>query len=588
MQIKFKDGNYSDTSAEYTIYYIIAPQDLTSARFAVMFPDGKPNDYTFDYNGAVRTPEMIVKDVDTNKVLKKDVDYDVYYSTKLIPTDGTLVNSNPLPRDPGHNYVYIKGKGTYTGLLYREYNIIADLSEEAGFAKIVTFKDDDTMVNGVSDQFLTGSKIIPTDFDVLLYRNDNTYIKLTRGTDYRVDSSEPNNNWTETGAPVATAYAMGEYYKNSISAGFKLVLDTDAIKISGSDSDTFKYTGYDIKPVYTTNYSNIVVDQITYEKDGTDPTNLVDIGSATATITLKLASTGEPIVDPDTNQTRVWTRKYRIVERPLSDPEVKIICGSKQRFTGEVITPAITVFIESEGNEPKRLVKNVDYTVGAATGVYGSGTISITATDQNKNLAGSGYKDYEIVLGQPVNLTIEENTGTAIKVSWLNDIYADGARLTLTKYDADGNTVSSKVFPENADYTTDSVMTISGLDGSTTYRLEAESVANYNNNLITSAATFMTFTTNISTTDNLTVEDKGNNKVQISWTDTGDISLYYIYRVEADGNGRLLAVIPKSTMSYTNTVKDKGTYTYYIEGYIIQNGQLVQVNKSEPQSVTVR
>ena len=84
--------------------------------------------------------------------------------------------------------------------------------------------------------------------------------------------------------------------------------------------------------------------------------------------------------------------------------------------------------------------------------------------------------------------------------------------------------------------------------------------------------------------------EEAAGKAKISWTVTGDVVHYYIYRADDEtSEGEVIAIIPAATGAYTNTKLTSGaTYYYHIDGYTIEDGKLKKVNSSMHVPVTIQ
>ena len=93
----------------------------------------------------------------------------------------------------------------------------------------------------------------------------------------------------------------------------------------------------------------------------------------------------------------------------------------------------------------------------------------------------------------------------------------------------------------------------------------------------------------IAVTD-ITVESNAAGKATVSWKASGNVIIYDIYRAnDATSDGKLVAIIPATTGSYTNTKLTSGQeYYYYIKGWAVVNGTLTQVTESDHVPVTIK
>ena len=594
-------GNYTSPSNVFTIYYIITPSDMTSDAFKVQFAAGSNDIY--EYTGSLVKPEIVVSNTSDVK-LKEGQDYDVYYSDKEI-TDGNYASAN-APVAPGLGYVYVVGKNSYVGTVSRTYSVKANLSkivENASgnweYGAIVTYKDDaKTMIDqaGIKTQFLTGKEIKPANIGLILFKTGGTIANkgyfTVNPTDYSWEyGSNDEVKYTSTG--WVQAVGNSTYITSSHTTTYKIELDTslidvyiDGVKYEDNKEYPYQFTGADIIPKFTTNYSNIVVDDTKTQYSRTDGTNNKDAeffvkqGEISARLYFKIDSTGAEI---DNYYKDV---KYTITGRKLAD--CTLVMASSQRYTGKQIKPAFTIFIQnSTGQYP--LTEGTDYSVAYGTNIAKTGSITLTALPTSDVVVGEKTGTFKINLGTVGGLTATAS-GDSITAKWVNDIYSDGAVVIVEKVTtaSDGTAVYTEVKNQKFNYST-TTHTFTGLESNTNYRVKAYAYENDNN--ITSTPSFRAVSTGIGGTE-FEISNAVAGRLTLTWPTEGEVKIYRIFRgTEADKSScRMIASYPASTGAFTNSSLTSGqTYYYYLKGYIINSqGVLEQFSESELISETVK
>lgn len=576
-------GNYAGSTTTIKAYFIIGQSSIGDGKFKVQFEredELQLLDYAFDYTGTYITPAVVVSNTSDAK-LKEGTDYRVYYTTELLEDTSTesLIEANKKqPRDPGKGYVYVEGIGSYKGVLYREYKIMANMDQ----CTFVGYKPDgvtiDTSVEGIPDQFLTGQEIDPI-FAVILYRSDGTYMTLTKNTDYTVVVSS-DDNYTTTGKVTITA--KNPYFRGEKVGNFNIALDKSLIKIINFNEE-YMYTGRAIKPDFETNYPNILVDDSlteyfrrTYNPNGsytdvpvTSDDDLKNVGTIAATV--------HWFVESDPTQTGEQTVEYKIIERPIDD--CKVVLAKTQRYTGKAQTPSFTIFLKVEDIDGKARVytlKDSDYTVTYGGEISGTGTITIKGTG---NFSGTRLDNFEIALWPIVNLHVTAYTQDSISVAWARDMYSEGTELDIENLGT-GATQTVRVEGKATSYT------FKNLTGSTKYRISAR--AYVGTGIFSSKDVSIEQATEISTAA-FRVASNSAGSMTITCTNSASVTMYYIYRDDnttSKADDTLIAVIPKSSgaeTSYTNSGLTSGkTYYYYVQGYYLDsNKDLELVSESD-------
>ena len=164
----------------------------------------------------------------------------------------------------------------------------------------------------------------------------------------------------------------------------------------------------------------------------------------------------------------------------------------------------------------------------------------------------------------------------------MKDLYSTGTELELQ---TGGKTVAivKAVGKKNT-------QVFKNLKGSTEYTVLARAYAVVGDDevIFSHKDSSVTDTTDMATAD-MDVVSTSKGKATVTWGTEGTVKVYYIYRASnATDEGTLVAIIPATTGSFTNSKLTSGvTYYFHTVGYGLVDGELAPVNKSEPKKVTV-
>ncbi len=192
---------------------------------------------------------------------------------------------------------------------------------------------------------------------------------LRAGQDYDAALSYNNNTNATTDTSKATVWAVGKgNYKGSTA---KCEFDIEPIKLTAqnttitgfTDGQEFAYTGSAIEPNV-----NVVHSTRGTLRKGTDYTvtyeNNTDVGGAGAA-EVKIVGTG--------NYQGEFQKRFTIIQRDLNDSVVSVQVPASVQYTGEQLTPAVTV---KHGS--KTLTPDTDYTLEYGPNIEkGSGSVKI-------------------------------------------------------------------------------------------------------------------------------------------------------------------------------------------------------------------
>ena len=401
-----------------------------------------------EYEGTAVTPAITVKDGETT--LTKDTDYTVSFA-----------NNDSI----GTATVTVTGMGRYKGTATANFKIVRNASN---------FK-----IGKIDDQVWTGSSIFPP---VVVKYGSKT---LEEGVDYIVNYSSNVN----IGDATVTVTGLG-FYTGTADAGFRIV--RRPITLATIDTISSKtYKGEAIRPSITVRDGNKVltpVDDYTVDYDDN-----IDAGTATVTVTgvgnyceeleTTFTITGRSIIGAsiesipdqtftgsaikpavtvklngatltkDTDYTVTYSENVNAGQAtvtvkgignnsgeksttfdimPKSKNELTIKKVSDQEYTGEAITPNVTIY---DGDT--KLIKNEDYTL-----TYDDSNVKVGSSEImikfKGNYSGTAFTTFNIV---PVTLS-------KTNISAIDDQVCTGKKLYPEVTVKDG----TKVLTEGKDY----------------------------------------------------------------------------------------------------------------------------------------
>ena len=375
------------------------------------------------YNGSEQKAAVTVKTSDNSTVLKENVDYTLSYS-------GDLVNVSQVT-------VTITGKGNYKGtktltytmdrpMMYEttvdlekrdyvydgnakepavtvrfngavvsadQYSVAYANNKEIGTATATITATATGNFTGSKEEVFTisrqdATKIYMEDCEITLSGNtfvfngsaqtpevtvkykDNTLVK---NTDYTLSYTDNVN----VGVGSVKVVALGDAYAGEKTETFTITALDLAGCTATATSESFTYTGYDIRPAVTVKMGERIVPSNNYT---VTYTNNREIGQATATIT--------PSND---NLTGTQTATFAITAVNLSDCELEIVGDTEFEADGTPKLP--TVKVTYNGEE----VASTEYTV-VCTNNTQPGTATVTVTAKNGgHFTGSKSINYTIV-----------------------------------------------------------------------------------------------------------------------------------------------------------------------------------------------
>ena len=585
-------GNYyiPDGAVEYKIRYIILQDDISD--FVVEY-DNDFNTGNFPYNQGIAVPVSDHISVKKGGVeLYEGVDYEISYKNKTYTNDdGTTfrIASNILP---GEGTMVVSGIGKYRSSKDVAFSIDGDLKDT-----ILCSQDSEgNYVQDTPTQQYTGTGITYGDPRLYLVlpaqgdHSDHQYI-LRHGVDYEPDTSsyKTNSNYVQDGS-FEYKGLMTEHWSGKMPVEYGVEFNKTNVKVTNYEP-SYYWTGKPIEPDFKVNIPTATISNVKYERNGSDTTDTQSIGEITAVVSYSIGT--------ETGDARAT---YTIAPRPLSECEV--VVGNK-RYTGEQCKPSYTVFIKSKVlsgddkgetqtydlHEYNSSTKKGEYTVDYGNYIYNNGTGYITLTAASGNVTGTVTTPYTIALQSIANLKEVGNTGDTITVQWVSDIYSSGTELQLQTPDANG---VYKTIKSTSVKGMTGKNTFDNLKGSTKYRIIATAYANSKDGtpasgIIRSESRYIDVISDIAKND-ITVTRTSATKAKIQWTETEAVLSYYIYRSESESaEGKVVAIVPASSLSYTNTKLDKNkTYYYHIDGYAWIDGVWTKVASSKVKPAAVK
>ena len=587
-------GNYyaPTNPITFTIKFIILEDALND--FDVKFVNGT-DDNMYDYaDGDEIKPEVTV--FNTKRELELGTDYTLKYDDNVMPGKATVT---------------VTGIGNYSGDKSLNFYITGDLSKTSVYyydenKNFVKAGDDIGPVQTYHGEGIT--KGDPQMYLVLERDGGNPEDeKLTYDIEYSCVKSDSDTRTGEVTYRGITDASKDIYWSGDKTVTFNVDFDISNIGITNYKSE-YQYTGYPIIPDFKLDYSESVasITSIEYKRDGKTITYTGDGETVTEAPDFVEPGTIEATINYEVNgEAGSKTIKYKITPRNVSVAEsdtsyCTVVLASEQRYTGLSVIPSYTIFITSYNlqTDKKQIFKKLveynsetgvgDYEISYPNKVYSTSNedCTFTLTGKGGRLTGTYTKNYTIKLQSVANLVVTSKTSESISVEWVRDIFSDGTTLTLEKINSSGDYEVIKI----AGAAKSTTYTFTGLTGSTTYRVSATAYANApDGTTLHSEAETVETTTDISTSSfDANSYETGN--ATLTWSTTGNVTIYYIYRAEDEtSEGKLVAILPASTGAYTNTKLTSGqTYYYHIDGYGRVNGKRQKITESEHKPVTIK
>lgn len=436
----------------------------------------------------------------------------------LSNSDFVITASNNIR--PGVATLMITGINNYTGTIYKNYTIKADLSTYG-------------TVSTIADQSYTGYQITPY---VTVTCGGNL---LTVGNDYTVTYA--NNTNVGRATVIATA-AANSYYVGTANGYFNISNTATGMEITGYAS-SYTYTGNAITPDVIVTMNGRMLNR------GTDYTvtysNNTNVGTATMTVTGIGSFSGTKTIN------------YVIEAKNIENCITTAV--NNYQYTGNTYTPSITLTDSSTG---KTLAAGTDYTITYSNNTN-PGTASITVTALSRNYTGSKVISFKITSAAVSGLRVSQIKNNSMKLSWSDQDYADGYQICNANNRVIGTT-------SNNSYT------VKRLTSCTTYRYKVRS---YVENADGSVS-YGNFSTAVSAqtmlnTPTLKARSTSRGNVTLTWSKVAKASGYEIY-YSTEKNGiytKLKTVSKSSARRYVDSGLASGEKYYYtIRAYRTVNG----------------
>ncbi len=452
----------------------------------------------------------------------------------LSNSDFVITASNNI--QPGVATLMITGTNNYSGTIYKNYTIKADLSTYGTVGTIV-------------DQNYTGYQITPY---VTVTCGGNL---LTVGNDYTVTYA--NNTNVGRATVIATA-AANSYYVGTANGYFNISNTATGMEITGYAS-SYTYTGNAITPDVIVTMNGRMLNR------GTDYvvnySNNTNVGTATMTVTGIGSFSGTKTIN------------YVIEAKNIENCITTAV--NNYQYTGNTYTPSVTLTDSTTG---KTLTAGTDYTITYSNNTN-PGTASITVTALSRNYTGSKVISFKISSAAVSGLRVSRIKNNSLKLSWSDQDYADGYQICNANNRVIGTTSKNSY-------------TVKRLTSCTTYRYKvrsyvenADGSVSYGNFSTAVAARTML------NTPRLKVKSTAHGKVTLTWSKVAKASGYEIY-YSTEKNGiytKLKTVSKSSARRYVDSGLASGEKYYYtIRAYRTVNGVKTYSSYNTIKSATVK
>lgn len=428
---------------------------------------------------------------------------------------------------PGKGYeAYIYGTGNYSF----DYSFVYDISCDK--AKIT--------VADIPSKTYTGDYITPTVkvyYGKTLLSKDFYYVDH----DYRTDAGK------------STVYV----YLDDLISNYK-VKKTFTIKPAGVSALTFgkaptaTYTGDSVEPEFKVKYKNMTLSP--YYDYTTTYKNNINAGTATATLTFKGNYSGKKSINFTINK--------------LAASKVKYDSIYTQYYTGKKLTPELYLYTPSWNS----LNPGKDYTVSYSNNVK-PGTATATVKFKNKNISGTKKITFSIKV-RPAEYLDYYIYGNKVELNWYGDY---NGSFIVYKYDSSQKKyVRLKIVKKNTSYID------SGIKDYKTYKYAVKAYVKIGDKTYYSDCSYLTVKTALLAPASVKLAVK-KDSITVSWSKKANATGYYVYRYDNNANKQKLVYTAKknSIVSFTDkTVKNYGSYTYWVVAYKTEKGKTTKSNKS--------
>lgn len=452
----------------------------------------------------------------------------------LSNSDFVITASNNIR--PGVATLMITGINNYTGTIYKNYTIKADLSTYG-------------TVSTIADQSYTGYQITPY---VTVTCGGNL---LTVGNDYTVTYA--NNTNVGRATVIATA-AANSYYVGTANGYFNISNTATGMEITGYAS-SYTYTGNAITPDVVVTMNGRTLNR------GTDYTvtysNNTNVGTATMTVAGIGSFSGTKTIN------------YVIEAKNIENCITTAV--NNYQYTGNTYTPSVTLTDSSTG---KTLAAGTDYTITYSNNTN-PGTASITVTALSRNYTGSKVISFKITSAAVSGLRVSQIRNNSMKLSWSDQDYADGYQIC----NADSRVIGT---------TSNNSYTVKRLTSCTTYRYKVRSyVENADGSVSYGNFSTVVAAQTMLNTPTLKARSTSRGNVTLTWSKVAKASGYEIY-YSTEKNGiytKLKTVSRSSARRYVDSGLASGEKYYYtIRAYRTVNGVKTYSSYNTIKSATVK
>ena len=473
------DTNHGDIEAS-SLSVTISSKEMTSPKIEV-----SPSSYTYD--GTAKTPNVTVKDKDTDTVIFSD-EYTVSYSDNTNVGTATVT----ITDKDGGNYK-VSGTATFniqeTGSTYTPPTVKTGLSYNGSEQELLTAGSTTTGEMQYSSDGKTYSTDIPKGTDAKIYtvyykvvgdgnHKDSSPVLLTvtisektvssptiilSESSYVYDGSEKKPTVTvKDGETEISAAEYSVSYSDNVSVGTATVTltDKDGGNYIVSGSTTFKIVDADAEftaPAAKTGlvYNGKAQELVTaghtkygtlrYSSDGTNYSTSLPTGTDAKTYTVYYKVTG----DSNHKDTDAATIEVTINAKTVTNPTITV-SPSSFTYDGTAKTPDVTVY---DGDTE---IASSEYSVSYSNNTN-AGTAIVTITDKdggNYNVNGTG--SFSIVSDGSTYTPPTAKTGLVYNGTE-QELISEGSTTTgQMLYSSDGQTYSTNI-PKGTDAKTYSI-----------------------------------------------------------------------------------------------------------------------------------
>ncbi len=357
------------------------------------------------YDRTEKKPQIEVSYMDgiEQKVLGPDA-YDVEYVNNVNAASESIGEEAPA--------IIVTGKDAYGGTIRKTFTI-----EPESFAE-----DNEDLITNAANAFYTGE---PATTTVEVKAKDGTI--LEENVDYTIGEYTDN---IQAGTGYVAVHGMGNYTGTRQVPFYIMPIDA-AGDFRISDIPEQEYNSKPITPEVSVSLGDTEI-VLTPEKDYTvEYVDNTDAGTATVIVRGAGNFSGEAQAEFVINPKSIGTEEGM-------DPEMALADIEDQVYTGNGVTPDISLIFQRESEEINEVLElNRDYTL-AYTGNVAVGTATVTITGTG-NYSGSLQKEFRILgainLADVPRIPVQQYTGEPVtpkpEVSFAGVVLVEGTDYTL-------------------------------------------------------------------------------------------------------------------------------------------------------------